>query len=58
MMEYLYEFFIEFMGAVRRRAGSDGGRAGRPFCRCCSRATCLTVSLSIWQSHSANSCHL
>ena len=43
-MEDLYEFLIEFMGAVRGRAVSDGAR---PFCRCCSRATCLTVSLSI-----------
>ena len=35
MMVDLYEFLIELtrMGAVRRRAVSDGGR---PFCRCCS----------------------
>ena len=33
MMEDLYEFLIEFMGAVRLCAVSDGGR---PFCRCCS----------------------
>ena len=39
---------------VRRRALSDGAR---PFCRCCSRAICLTVSRSIWQSYSANTCH-
>ena len=47
MMEDFYEFIIEphwIHGAVRRRAVSDGAR---PFCRCCSRATCLTVSLSI-----------
>ena len=47
MMEDLYEFIIEphrIHGAVRRRAVSD---AARPFCRCCSRATCLAVSLSI-----------
>ena len=47
MMEDFYEFILEphwIHGAVRRRAVSDGAR---PFCRCCSRATCLTVSLSI-----------
>ena len=58
MMEDFYEFILEphwIHGAVRRRAVSDGAR---PFCRCCSRATCLTVSLSIWQSYIANTCHL
>ena len=36
MMEDLFEFLIESMGAVIavcRRAVSDGGR---PFCHCCS----------------------
>ena len=55
MMEDLYEFLIEFMALLRRHTVSDGTR---PFCSCCSRATCLTVSLSIWQSYSANTCHL
>ena len=50
LMEDLYEILIEFMGALRRRAVSD---KARPFCLCCSRATCLTVSLSIWQSYAA-----
>ena len=45
----------ELMGAVRRRAVSE---RARPFRRCCSRATCLTVSLSILQSYNANTCHL
>ena len=54
-MEDLYEFLIEFMEAVRQRAVSDGAR---PFCSCCSRATCPTVSRSIWQSYSANTWHL
>ena len=54
MMEDLYEFLIEFMALLRRHTVSDGTR---PFCSCCSRATCLTVSLSIWQSYSAT-CHL
>ena len=58
MMEDLYEFLIEphgIHGTVRQHTVSDGAR---PFCRCWSRATCLTVSLSIWQSYSANTCHL
>ena len=55
LMEDLYEFLIEFMGAVRRRTISDGARPFFPFC---SRATCLTVSRSIWQSYNANTCHL
>ena len=42
---------------ARRRAVSDGGRP-LAFCRRCSRATCLTVSRSIWQSYSAKTCHL
>ena len=46
---------IESIGAVRWPAVSD---RARPFCHCCSRATCLTVGLSIWQSYSANTCHL
>ena len=56
-MEDLFEFFIEFMGAVRGRAVSDGTKL---FCSCCSRATCLTVPVrwSIRQSNSANTCHL
>ena len=42
-MQDLYEFFFEFMGAVRRHAVPDGAR---PFCRwCCSRATCLSAGL-------------
>ena len=55
LMEYLNEFLIEFMGVMRRRAVSD---RARPSCRCCFRATCTTVSLSIWQSYSAKTCHL
>ena len=58
MIEDLHELLIEFMGAVCRCAVSDG--AG-PFCSCCSRDTCLTISLSIWQkaarSYSANTYH-
>ena len=56
-MDNLYEFFIEFIGAVRGRAVSD---RARPFCHCCSRATCFTqaASWSIWQSYSANTCNL
>ena len=29
-----------------------------PFCSCCSKATCSTVSLPVQQSYSANTCHI
>ena len=55
VMEVLIFFSIEFIGAVRGRAVSD--RAS-PSCCCCSRAICPTISWSVWQSYSANTCHL
>ena len=52
--KFVDEFSIEFIGAARGSAVSD--RAG-PCCSC-SRATCLMVSRSDWQSYSTNTCHL
>ena len=49
------EFSIEFIGAVHGRAVSD--RAS-PSCRCCSTAICPTICWSVFQSNSANTCHL
>ena len=34
------------------------GQWASPSCSCCSRATCLTISWSVSQSYSANTCHL
>ena len=45
---------MEFIGAVRGSAVSDRASPSR----CCCKAICPTISWSVWQSYSANTCHL
>ena len=53
--KFWIEFSFEFIVVVGGRTVSDGAS---PSSSCCSRATCLTITFSVWQSYSANTCHL